>query len=619
MSIIDGNLSSNLLETILNKCEDGAGEFVNQGNFGMGLKFSLSRSEVSPIKSFTLDNRPETGCERDGQIRTFFVKIVPISSRPSLKTLQQMVLTPRPIRIGYIYQSKERSGILNGDFLKRGRTSYVGITGGTEIPYKDILGCGWSIEGNFNKTIESAYTKEFLLECKTQVELYKKTNDNIDSCVPGVYTTSIVSKRNVHIIELMKRKFKDDDFGTMLFTTLSREIKHTRDITKKSQNIGLIVMPFMPIPPIQTGVTIFDNAALLGHIHRLGEYFLISEISDYNQFNYRIKDYTEQNFKHKRCLFYIVQIITNMLDFLELGWVHGDLHLNNILVNPKQITSTQCFTTDSNDQKRMDNNSPFIGKVFLIDYGGAARVSPIPSYVGMDEFQKFKEQIRIILETKGAIGFSPLEWVSYDWLVAIFVKRDQNLRYKITTTDRGTIVNEFIDDNLRKMSSLISDFRKARSDYQKMTLDTMSSSDPDFQSTIQKIRAMNANNNFGDVRGGRGVDIITRKIESIQSGIQSPHKSSKSKKTNMNEDLVKKIFAFNSATTASIGASMIENYNVGSESIRKMENEIITNEKLDENSPEINRSTRKRSVSKTNSRSSRSRSSRSRSSSSSRS
>ena len=72
MSIIDGNLSSNLLETILNKCEDGAGEFVNQGNYGMGLKFSLSPSEVSPIKSFTLDNRIETGSETDGQILTFF-------------------------------------------------------------------------------------------------------------------------------------------------------------------------------------------------------------------------------------------------------------------------------------------------------------------------------------------------------------------------------------------------------------------------------------------------------------------------------------------------------------------------------------------------------------------
>lgn len=58
----------------------------------------------------------------------------------------------------------------------------------------------------------------------------------------------------------------------------------------------------------------------------------------------------------------------------------------------------------------------------------------------------------------------------------------------------------------------------------------------------------------------------------------------------------------------SIGTSMIENYNVGSESIRKMENEIITNEKFDENSPEINPSTSKKSVSKTNSRSSRSRS-----------
>ena len=66
MSFLQGNTSkSGLLDDILSKCEDNTGKYVNQGTYGIGFMFSISKEKESPITLMTLDNRIETGSEMD--------------------------------------------------------------------------------------------------------------------------------------------------------------------------------------------------------------------------------------------------------------------------------------------------------------------------------------------------------------------------------------------------------------------------------------------------------------------------------------------------------------------------------------------------------------------------
>merc|ERR1711871_491649 len=88
MSFLQGNTSkSHLLMDILSKCDDKTGKYVNEGTYGIGFMFTISKEKEGPISLFTLDNRAETGSEMDCQVRNFFVKIVPLYSKPSYKDL----------------------------------------------------------------------------------------------------------------------------------------------------------------------------------------------------------------------------------------------------------------------------------------------------------------------------------------------------------------------------------------------------------------------------------------------------------------------------------------------------------------------------------------------------
>jgi len=427
MSFLQGNTSkSHLLMDILSKCDDKTGKYVNQGTYGIGFMFSISKETESPISLFTLDNRAETGSEMDCQVRNFFVKIVPLHSKPTYNNLKSHSKdtnwTQR--KITYIDRSKnvkkygipiDRNVNVNGIQLFIGRNE-DGTNKFAEVNPLDILGHPWKILGK-DSDLESTPVMFFENECKIQVEIYKATNHNLDSFVLPIYVSDIIGKNNIDIVELLQRKF-DDSKPIAPFYDFFVEMQNKLKI-RDSQKFGIIVMPCMPMPPIYNGYNILNRMITSSAL--LGSYFNLEIITTREGHNYTLQKYHDiPTPVNKTYLYLLVQIVCVMIDLLNNGYIHGDLHVGNTLINIKQIASTMCFDVDSNGNYVFNSSSPFMGKVFLIDYGTAKKVD-ISSFLHLTGLDLFRAQIEMLLKTKGTHNFSPLDFYSYDWLPSLFL------------------------------------------------------------------------------------------------------------------------------------------------------------------------------------------------------
>jgi serine/threonine protein kinase len=416
----------NLFKAILNICDDNTGEYVNQGTYGLGLSFKIADDKQSPISHITLDNRDTTGARLDGQIRTVFVKLVPLKRSKKTEETEEIE--------------------------------------------------DWEFPMVNKKRINCVEYYSFITECKSQVEIYKRTNHNMDSFVPPLYLAGVLNKFNIN---LLKKKFSiSDRYVTKDFFD---GLKCTKD-----HGVGVIIMPCMPIPPIVSGFQYFNHMKFFTKSQIYRKYFNINQISESSPNNglfivkrdYDFKEGSNQtNYNLKKSLFYIVQILSGLLELLENGWIHGDLHLGNVLINPKQICTTQCFTDGT-----IDDNSPFMGKVFIIDYGTAVKVDNPRKLPPIEEF---KMNIIKILETKGSHEYGPLDFFIYDWLSLIFY-------------DDSQCINE---QNISTMFSYVEQFREKRDEYQKIMIGNMMKSYPDVEITLNNIREMNASSNFESVFG----------------------------------------------------------------------------------------------------------------------
>lgn len=529
MSILNSKLKSDeIFLEVLNKCDDGEGKYVNQGTYGLGLSFKISRDKDSPISYYSLDNRAETGAEMDSQVRTVFVKLVPLHKFKSYK---------------------------------------------------------WYMMGAYNNEVTSSLHKSFANECSAQVEIYKKTNHNMDSFVPPLYFSDIIESS---VIDVLEQKISctsalPDDF----FDELKSHAVHL------NRDVGIIMMPSMPIPPIKTGYHVLDGFGFYTNIYKMGEYFNISN-KDFTSWEYSgnddnknfvLKKYDElESISHKKCMFYMVQMLSGLIDLLDNGWIHGDLHTGNVLINPRQISSTHCFGRDSNGRLFFDSDSPFLGKVFIIDYGTARRVYDyeidiINSVSETDERRIFRNKIKVLLIARGSHNYSPIEFSSYDWFVSLFASRKADKKTYNYNTD-------LIQKNITTMFDLVNDFREKRLEYQNMMIDNMSSY-KDFRDVLNSVRKMNKSSETGSVFScspssspsperkpiSRGGDIrqFSEKLNLLNTLRASPKKTMK--KCN-DKDVLREIFALSPSVLKSAGNRMVENILTGMESVEALQDRV---------------------------------------------
>ena len=271
-------------------------------------------------------------------------------------------------------------------------------------------------------------------------------------------------------------------------------------------------------------------------------------------------------------------MLSGLIDLLDNGWIHGDLHTGNVLINPRQICSTHCFGRDSDGRLFFDSDSPFLGKVFIIDYGTARRVYDyeidiINSVSETDEREIFRNKIKVLLIARGSHNYSPIEFYSYDWFVSLFASRKADKKTYNHNTD-------FIQKNITTMFDLVNDFREKRLEYQNMMIDNMSSY-KDFRAVLNSVRKMNKSSKMGSVFScspssspivnsiSRGGDVrqFSQKLNLLNTLRASPKKTMK--KCN-DKDVLREIFALSPSVLKSAGNRMVENILTGMKSVEAL-------------------------------------------------
>lgn len=235
----------------------------------------------------------------------------------------------------------------------------------------------WTINGGI-ASIKCSEIDEFVDECSHQVSIFKQTNNNLDSFVLPIYEAIILSDTDLHVIKRLRDCYDFSDTNNQLTPEFFENIIDS--IRMPTRKIGLIVMPMMSIPPVSIGWDIGQTI---------------------------------------RKMFHFSQIICYMIDLLELGLIHGDLHKGNIIYHPDLPNSTQCFE-DGVPNKSL---SKYYSKVFLLDFGMTGKAQHYIDWNVSDDYYKFKLQIKLLLMSKGVSwGKTPMEWGVISLVIRDFFK-----------------------------------------------------------------------------------------------------------------------------------------------------------------------------------------------------
>jgi len=357
------------------------------------------------------------------------------------------------------------------------------------IPLADFVD-SWDIDvGIGSRRIESSEIDEFVDECSHQVSIFKQTNNNLDSFVLPIYEAIILSDTDLHVIKRLRDCYNFRDPNNKLSKYFFGEI--IKNIKMSNAKLGLIVMPMMSIPPVSIG---WDNMS-------------------------------SSVVPTTRKMFNFSQIICYMIDLLELGLIHGDLHERNIIYHPDLPNSTQCFK-DGVPNKSL---SEYYGKLFLLDFGMTGKARHYIDWNVSDDYEKFKLQIKsLLISLPDNADYTPMEWEAYQWLPDIFLKRDRNARNFVITDDYTieelqhgemfTPENDtdiyFFKGNFEIMYAWVINFRKGNRAFIEECAPIMDS----HKQFFDKMREFNRSQDVASTMRGGGKEAMSKMIENLKYG-----------------------------------------------------------------------------------------------------
>lgn len=511
-----------LLTDFLSKCSPGSsGSYVNQGTYGVGLKYEITQPGVdSPFEYLTLSHLMSQEMPDN---RNIFIKFVPLTEPPPADEFISEFNKSLPTqRCQY---EDDEGDIVTGrlDAPPQGWTEDNDLSIGARlVKFEKFRGFKWNIECN-NNIVGSTYIGQFLEECTSQIDMFKKTNHNLDSFIIPIYESLVITQDNIHIIEQLKdcyhfRGPNYDEVNANFFDTIIMNLRKS-----KYFKMGIIVMPMMPFPPITTG---WDYLYQKKCYKRGYRELLISNFADKYADDYFIYNYNDTNLTidGHRSLLFISQLISHMITLLEEGIIHGDLHPGNTLMNPK-LSNTSDGQNDAN----------LSGKAFLIDFGTVVKDGNfIPWASEADDYKRFKLQIKALLVSRGAHGYSPLEYYTYDWLPSLFLKRTNTGRYNILDyydahdlansdmilledDENGISPYNFVEENFKTMFEWVNEFKRGNREFIDMSAPFIES----HKELFDKIRAFNKSGNTrSTIRGGEK-ESINKMIGNLKYGEQS--------------------------------------------------------------------------------------------------
>jgi serine/threonine protein kinase len=591
-----------IITELLNKTESV--EYLNSGTYGLGLKVSLIHSTTSsnsffpaifssptptesyPIKTICLDNRTTVGALDNGDVKVLFVKLVPLMK--SIKNIDELRnYIDKKLELYIESKGIIETGILRKIEEHQEGTDYTLIfeydirryysLNFSEITY---IGVGWDIKYE-SKELESSFDENFMKECKTQVKIYKATANNLSPICPAIYSSIV-----------LEQETGANNYGTMLeiFKSKQRNIPgNFFDQLKVALNVnnmrslGVLIMPCYRFPPMIGGWDYFQRfQEAFSDIKMLSKYFRINFYTDSKYDDKYAKNvllgYDKMRTDKIQGLFYMVQIVSHMITMYKNGVIHGDLHLGNCLINKSEVCCKMPFNESG---QTIDENSPFIGKVYIIDFGTAVEL-PTHSSSGTEVLNAtdLREMILNILTIKGSHSYSPLSHFVYDWFVSLFIVRSKMGGYIISD---GTPL--IIEENITKMVELINEFMKSKMDFEEEII-AVKSSDQNFMSIIEEIRSINSSEDRRSVLiGGRDKVPITDPSTIVgEVSIINPNKDSppyismedpkktqtQTEKSKMTPELVNEIFRYTSDELKEIGKGFIKSVEVGMQSVKDL-------------------------------------------------
>jgi len=511
-----------LLTDFLSKCSPGSsGSYVNQGTYGVGLKYQITQSGVaSPFEYLTLSHLASNIMPDNSNI---FVKFVPLTEPPPAdEFISEFNKSIPSQRCKYV---DDEGDIVSGKLAtpRSDWTENVNLNiNSIVVKYEDFRGFAWSIECD-NNVISSTYIGQFLEECTSQVDMFKSTNNDLDSFIIPIYESLVITQDEIHIIEQLKDCYDFSAPNNVLNTNFfDRIIFKLRE--SKYFKMGIIVMPMMPFPPIVNGWNYLRRNNCYQNGYRE---FTIRNITKFMGDNFYIFKHTDTNHlidNIRYSLLFLSQLISHMITLLEHGFIHGDVHPGNTLIHPELSNTSDGIRSPS-----------YRGKLFLIDFGTVIKDGLWIQWASEDnDYKRFKLQIKTLLVSRGTHGFSPLEYSSYDWLPALFLKRDNRNKYILLNVysaqdlanediiiyddDENGISPYFIEENLRTMYDWINEYKRGNREFIEGSASIMET----HKEMFDRIRAFNKSGNTrSTMRGGGDKDIMNRMIENLEYGEQT--------------------------------------------------------------------------------------------------
>lgn len=514
-----------LLTEFLSKCSPGySGSYVNQGSYGVGLKYEITQPDVdSPFEYLTLSHLMSQSMPDN---RNIFIKFVPLTEPPPADEFINEWKN-RPAQESATLEDGKYLDVLDNiidmgfDTPPQGWSEASGLIdyGGVLRQYKNFRGLNWNIRCN-NNIIRSTYIGQFLEECSSQINMFKKTNHNLDSFIIPIYESLVITQDNIHIIEKLRELYNytlPNVLNTNFFDTIIMNLRKS-----KYFKMGIIVMPMMPFPPIATGWNYLKEKKCYKRGYRE---LLISNFADKYADDYFIYKYNDMNLTTDghRSLLFISQLISHMITLLEEGIIHGDVHPGNTLMNPK-LSNTSDGQNDAN----------LSGKAFLIDFGTVVKDGNfIPWASEADDYKRFKLQIKTLLVSEGAHGYSPLGYHIYDWLPSLFLKRTSAGLYELVDVynpivlgnddiildddDPNGISPYFVEENFKTMFEWVNEFKRGNREFIDMSAPFIES----HKELFDKIRAFNRSGNSRSTMRGGEKESINKMIGNLKYGEQS--------------------------------------------------------------------------------------------------
>jgi len=217
---------------------------------------------------------------------------------------------------------------------------------------KDI----YDIHVKLNESIDSVTQTEFMQEIANQVDIYKQSNHKLEPlCPPVLYSKVLQNTTSVSlhkIFNIMTDNYTGKETDLKIIDHLIPRYNCIPDYYKQYLKVGIIAMPFAE------------------------QYVTLHSLNTSPMYDY-----------------YKLLAVYEMIRLYKIGYYHGDLHQNNILINPNYV---------------LQGNSQPLGKCILIDFGRTYKhKNPIFSY---------KIALHDITQTcHKPFGKTIYDWHSHEW------------------------------------------------------------------------------------------------------------------------------------------------------------------------------------------------------------